>query len=202
MKNMVKNIIFDFGAVLLDWNPHYLYDPYFGSPEKASWFLENICTAAWNTTLDGGKPFAEGVAELSAAHPEWDKEIHMYFDSWKKMMGNQIPGMQELITDLKKKGYGVYGLTNWSAETFYSICDNYPVLSLLDGMVVSGDVKLLKPDPAIYNLLLSKYSLRAEECIFTDDNPANVSGAEAVGIKGIVFKGKEMLEKELSLLLV
>ena len=84
---MIKNIIFDFGAVLVDWNPYYVYDPYFGDHKKAEWFIENICTAAWNKELDGGKPFAQGVAELSAQYPEWAKEIAMYHRDWIKMMG-------------------------------------------------------------------------------------------------------------------
>ncbi|MBR1871951.1 MAG: HAD family phosphatase [Bacteroidales bacterium] len=192
---MLKNIIFDFGAVLVDWNPHYLFDPYFGSREKADWFLANICTTEWNTRMDGGKPFAEGVAELSALHPEWAEEISLYWTGWKQMMGSTIPGMPELVAELRAKGYGLYGLTNWSSETFYQIRDNYPVFGLLDGMVVSGDVHLLKPYPEIYRALLDKYALDPSECVFIDDNPANVAGAETVGIRGIRFTGAADLRR-------
>lgn len=194
---MVRNIIFDFGAVLVDWNPHYVYDPYFGDTAKADWFLANICTAAWNKELDGGKPFAQGVAELSAKYPEWSKEIEMYHRDWIKMMGDAIPGMYELVKELKEKGYGIYGLTNWSDETFYLIDKRYPVFSLLDGMVVSGDVRLLKPDAAIFNCLLGKYGLKAEESIFIDDNAENVEGSIAAGIPAIRFNGAENLREEL-----
>lgn len=192
-RHMIKNIIFDFGAVLVDWNPHYVYDPYFGDVEKASWFLEHICTAAWNKELDGGKPFAQGVAELTARYPEWAKEIALYHHDWKKMMGSAIPGMYELVSDLKKAGYGIYGLTNWSSETFYSIVDDYPVFTLLDGMVVSGDVHLLKPDAAIFHCLLDKYGLKAEESVFIDDNAENVAGAIAAGVEAHRFVGIEEL---------
>ena len=184
---MIKNIIFDFGAVLVDWNPYYVYDPYFGDHEKAEWFITNICTSAWNKELDGGKPFAQGVAELSAQYPEWEKEIAMYHRDWKKMMGGAIPGMYELVADLKKAGYGVYGLTNWAAETFYTIVDDYPVFALLDGMVVSGDVRLLKPDAAIFNCLLDKYGLKADESVFIDDNAENVEGARKAGLEAHRF---------------
>jgi 2-haloacid dehalogenase len=198
---MIRNIIFDFGAVLVDWNPHYVYDPYFGDPEKATWFIENICTAAWNKELDGGKPFSQGVAELSAQYPEWAPEIELYHRNWKKMMGGAIPGMYDLVADLKQAGYGIYGLTNWASETFYTIVNDYPVFSLLDGMVVSGDVRLLKPDAAIFNCLLDKYGLKAEESVFIDDNAENVDGAIAAGLSAIRFTGAAALREELAHLL-
>ena len=198
---MIRNIIFDFGAVLVDWNPHYVYDPYFGDPEKATWFIENICTAAWNKELDGGKPFSQGVAELTAQYPEWAPEIALYQRDWKKMMGGAIPGMYDLVADLKQAGYGIYGLTNWASETFYTIVDDYPVFSLLDGMVVSGDVRLLKPDAAIFNCLLDKYGLKAEESVFIDDNAENVDGAIAAGLSAIRFTGATALREELAHLL-
>ena len=109
---MIKNIIFDYGGVLLDWNPHYLYDPYFGDEEKAEWFLTNICTYEWNAQHDNGKPIAEGVAELIAEHPEWKKEIELYYGDFMKMMGGQIPGMEEYVKELKAKGLRVFGLSN------------------------------------------------------------------------------------------
>lgn len=198
---MIRNIIFDFGAVLVDWNPHYVYDPYFGDPEKATWFIENICTAAWNKELDGGKPFSQGVAELSAQYPEWAPEIELYHRNWKKMMGGAIPGMYDLVADLKQAGYGIYGLTNWASETFYTIVNDYLVFSLLDGMVVSGDVRLLKPDAAIFNCLLDKYGLKAEESVFIDDNAENVDGAIAAGLSAIRFTGAAALREELAHLL-
>ena len=198
---MIKNIIFDFGAVLVDWNPHYLFDDYFGSAEKAQWFLDHICTNDWNRQFDGGKPFAEGLAELTAEHPEWACEIAVYWDQWEKMMGAAIPGMYELVADYKAAGYGVYGLTNWSSETFYRIEKNYPVFALLDGKIVSGDVRMLKPDAAIFHCLLDRYGLRAEESVFIDDTLANVEGARRAGLEGLHFTDAPTLRKELDSLL-
>ena len=198
---MIRNIIFDFGAVLVDWNPHYLFDSYFGDADKATWFLDHICTSEWNRQFDGGKPFAEGIAELKAEHPEWSREIDVYWSDWTKMMGGEIPGMYELITDLKAAGYDVYGLTNWSAETFYRIEKNYPVFTLLDGKIVSGDVKLLKPDAAIFHCLLDRYGLKAEESVFIDDTYPNVEGARAIGLAGLHFKDAPTLRKDLLTLL-
>lgn len=194
---MVKNIVFDFGGVLVDWNPHYLYDSHFGSREKADWFLENICTGRWNIQMDGGKPFAEGCAELSAEYPEWTKEIYMFFDRWIEMMADEIPGMRKLLGELKAAGYGLYGLTNWSAETFCQVRDRYEVFSLLDGMVVSGEEHIVKPDEAIFKRLLDRYGLNAAECIFVDDLQRNVDGAIQAGLQGLLFRGAESLREDL-----
>ena len=191
------NLIFDFGGVLIDWDPHHLYDPYFGDRARAEWFLQNICTMEWNTQMDGGKPFAEGIAELSARFPEWSREIEMFRSQWTKMVGGPIPGMLELVRELKAAGHGVYGLSNWSMETFPLICDDYPVLKLLDGMVVSGNEGVIKPEPAIYQLLLSRYSLQPADYIFIDDNPANVAAAQTLGIRGIRFTSCSNLRTQL-----
>lgn len=193
----MKNIVFDFGGVLVDWNPHHLYDKYFGSREKAEWFLNNICLYSWNLQMDGGKPFAEGVAELQAEHPEWSEAIAIYHTRWIEMMNGEIEGMASVIRRLKMAGYGVYGLTNWSAETFPMIRDTYPVFQEFDGIVVSGEEHLLKPDAAIYKCLLERYALQAEESLFVDDNADNVAGARNVGMKAIQFTSAEELEREL-----
>ena len=198
---MIKNIIFDFGAVLVDWNPRYLFVPYFGDADKAEWFLTEICPYEWNAQCDAGRPIRDITEERVAQFPAWEKEIRMYFDRWVDMMGGPIPGMEALVREYKQRGYGVWGLTNWSAETFPLVRDDYPVFSLLDGYVVSGVEKLLKPDARLYRVLLDRYGLKAEECVFIDDNPANTAGAEAVGIKGIVFQGVEQLRKQLDTLL-
>ena len=191
------NLIFDFGGVLIDWNPHYLYDSYFGDRAKTDWFLANICTMEWNGQVDAGKPMAEATAELVAKFPEWKKEIEMYFGRWIEMIGEAIPGMYELLLELKARGHRLFGLSNWSAETFVQIKEDFPALKLLEGMVVSGYVKCLKPSPEIYQLLLDRYSLKASDCVFIDDNAANVAGAEAVGIRGIRFTGASDLRKQL-----
>ena len=194
---MFKNIVFDFGGVLLDWNPHYLYDPYFGDVEKAEWFLTHICTYEWNAQHDNGKPIAEGTAELIALHPEWKKEIRMYYDEFMKMMGGQIPGMEELVKKRKANGQRVFGLSNWSVETFALVRPVYPVLDLMEDMVISGVEKVMKPDHRIFELALDRFGIKAEETVFIDDNPNNVKAANELGIHGILFQSRERLEKEL-----
>lgn len=195
---MIRNIIFDFGSVLVDWNPERLYGPYFNDDAKMQYFLTEICPHAWNAQADAGRSTAEITEERVAVHPEWEKEIRMYFSQWIKMMGEQIPGMQELVEELKNRGYRLYGLTNWSAETFPLVKDNYPVFRLLDGIVVSGEEKIAKPDPGIFRILLQRYGLKPEECLFIDDNPGNVSTGESLGIRGLIFTSAAALKSRLA----
>ncbi len=195
---MIKNLIFDFGAVLVDWNPRYVYDAWFKEDkEREEYFLTNICNMEWNSEMDSGKPFQTAVEERISLFPEWEPEIRLYKEKWMGMIGGAIPGMYELVKKYKEKGYGIYGLTNWSAETFYKVEPKFPVFQLLDGKIVSGDVKVLKPEARIFKLLMDKYNLKPEECAFIDDNAANVAGAKAVGIQGILFTGASALESEL-----
>lgn len=194
----IKNIVFDFGGVLVDWNPRYLYDKYFGDEQQAQWFLDNICLYSWNLQMDGGKPFAEGVAELQAEHPEWAEAIGIYHTRWVEMMGGEVEGTADVLRRLKAKGYGIYGLTNWSAETFPLIRDTYPVFGEFDGIVVSGEEHLLKPNAAIYHCLLERYNLQPEESIFIDDNADNVAAAKAVGMESVRFADAATLVQQLA----
>lgn len=193
----LKNIIFDFGGVLVDWNPRYLYDKYFGDEERSEWFLNNICLYSWNLQMDGGKPFAEGVSELQALHPEWKEAIAIYHTRWVEMMGGEVEGTADVLRRLKAAGYKIYGLTNWSAETFPMIRDTYPVFSEFDGIVVSGEEHLLKPDAAIYRCLLDRYALAPAESIFIDDNEANVAAALDLGLEAHRFLSAAELERSL-----
>lgn len=198
---MIKNIIFDFGGVLLDWNPRYLYDPYFGDVEKAEWFLTNICTYPWNAQHDAGKPVAEGTAELVAQYPEWEKEIRMYYSEFGKMIGGQVAGMEEYIKELKGRGFRILGLSNWSFETFAMVRPKYPILDLIEERVISGEEKVLKPNAEIYEILLRRFNIKPEESVFIDDNVNNIKGGENVGIQGVIFKDAEQLRTDLEKLL-
>lgn len=194
---MIRNIIFDFGAVLVDWNPKYLYAPYFNDEEKLNYFLETVCPYTWNTTVDAGRDTEEAMSERIALYPEWEKEILMYYRNWIGMMGDHIEGMLDIVKALKDKGYRLYGLSNWSKETFPLIVDNYEVFTYLEGYVVSGFEGVKKPSPEIYQILLDRYQIKAEESIFIDDSPANIEAGEAQGIKGILFTDAESLRAQL-----
>ena len=187
---MIKNVIFDYGNVLIDWNPAYLFLPVFGGDEeKCRFFTDNVCNREWFTRMDRGESMDVCVAELQARYPQYADAVAMFRDRWFEMCNGELPGMFELIQDLKSKGVGVYGLTNWPAETFTEARRRFRTLASIDNYVVSSSVKLAKPEPAIYQLLLSKYNLNPEECVFIDDRKDNVDAAKALGMSDIVYPG-------------
>ena len=198
---MIKHLIFDFGGVLVDWNPRYVFVPWFGDAAKAERFLSEICPYDWNAQVDTGRTTAEVTEERVSQFPEWETEIRMYYGRWIEMLHGEIPGMETLVREFKERGYHIWGLTNWSRELFPLVRNRYPVFDLMDGIVVSGVEKVIKPHPELYHILLERYGLNAAECVFIDDNAANVAGAEAVGIRGIRFEGEKQLRKKLEELL-
>ena len=187
---MIKNVIFDYGNVLVDWNPAYLFLPVFGGDEaECKFFTDNVCNREWFTRMDRGEDMDKCVAELQLQYPQYADAVAMFRDRWFEMCNGEIPGMLELILDLKSKGVGVYGLTNWPAETFTEARRRFKTLANIDRYVVSSAVKLAKPDPAIYKLLISKYGLKPDECVFIDDRKDNEDAAIRLGMSGIVYPG-------------
>lgn len=197
----IKNIVFDFGGVLLDWNPRYLYKDYFKDEKEMEYFLSEICNSEWNVQQDAGRPFAEAVKLLQAQYPQYSEAIRMYDEYWYKMLKCEFPESIALLKELKSSGYGIYGLTNWSAEKIGYAFSNYDFFGLFDGIVVSGDEKVAKPDPKIYRILLERYGLVPGECVFLDDNADNVKAAEALGINAIRFDNIENVKQNLAKLL-
>lgn len=194
---MIRNLIFDFGGVLIDWNPRYLYASYFQSKEEMELFLRRVGFDQWNAKLDGGYPLNQGVTELCRKFPEYDEPIHLFRDEWEKTVKGPMPGMSGLLDRLKANGYKLFGLTNWSNETFPIARRKYPLFERLDGIVVSGAEKICKPDPRIYHILLDRYQLSAAETLFIDDTQANIDAACKIGFSVIHFSGYDALLKEL-----
>ena len=193
-----KTVIFDFGGVLIDWNPRYLYRSFFKAEAEMEWFLDNICTSEWNLRIDCGKSFADSVNELSQIFPEWVHEIEAFHSGWEKMLGGEIKDSVQILKEIQSLGYKVYGLTNWSAETFPVALNRFDFLQTLDGIVVSGAEKLVKPNPAIFHVLLRRYNLNPNNCIFIDDNIHNVNVASSLGFDAILFSGAPQLRKVLA----
>ena len=195
----MRNIIFDFGNVLVEWHPERVYGEYFGDEAKAWWFLRHVADLDWRQRIDAGESQDACIAELKARQPEYAEAIELYRSHWREMLTGEMPGMRELLIELRVKGYGIYGLTNWSMETFPAARERFGILQLIDRYVVSGAEGLVKPGPRLFRVLLNRYGLKAEECIFVDDNPDNVAAARALGMEGIVFHGAEDLRKQLKL---
>lgn len=193
-----SNIVFDLGAVLIDWNPRYLYNKIFPTAAEIDFFLANICTSAWNEEQDAGRSLQEGTELLITQFPEHEGNIRAFYGRWKEMLGGPIEETVDILRELKESNqYKLYALTNWSNETFPLALLNYPFLQWFDGIVVSGKERIRKPDAAFYNLLLDRYALDPAATIFIDDNQRNIAGAEACGIDGILFTSASQLKTTL-----
>ena len=196
-KFVIRNIVFDFGGVLVDWNPEYLFRGVFRNRTEMDHFLENVYTSDWNEQQDAGRPLSEAIRVLQAKHPEYHEEIRLYYEKWTTMLGGPIEESVALLEPLKA-GYRLFGLTNWSAETFPIARDMYPFFELFDGIVISGEEKLKKPDERIYRVLLERYGLDAAECLFIDDRSVNVQAASDLGFQAIHLEDRGTLEAELA----
>ena len=193
-------VVFDIGGVLIDWNPAYLYRKLLPNEAAVSAFLGEVCTSAWNEQFDAGVPFADGIADLAGRHPDHAALIEAYWLRWHEMLGGEVPGTAGVLGRLKDAGVPVHAISNWSAETFPRAKEIYPFLGAFDVLVVSGTEKLVKPDAAIFRRFLERAGVRAEECIFIDDNAANIAAAAALGFHTEHFSTAEALEARLAAL--
>lgn len=194
---MKKNIIFDFGAVLIDWNPDRVYLPYFKSHEKMQAFYQETEIHSVNKELDRGMPFDVALKHLSMTFPHHHEAIKLWKTNWHKMISGPIDESISLLKKLNNNNYPLYGLTNWSAETFPFVYYTYDFFHYFEDIVVSGREKTIKPEEKIYQICLNRNNLYSQDCIFIDDNAQNVETAEKLGMKGIVYLNSQQLSSEL-----
>ena len=198
MTHTIHAILFDFGNVLLEWNPRHVYRHYFPDDEAAmEHFLHEVNFMEWNAQQDKGRSFAEGVAELSREFPHYANLIQAYHDNWSESIGDPVAGTVEIMKRLKEAGYPVYGLSNWSSETFPMVRNKFIFFDLLDDIVISGEVGQIKPEPEIYEIALERIGRPANECLFIDDSLANIEQARKMGFAVVHFQSPEQLETEL-----
>ena len=194
----INTIIFDLGAVLIDWNQRHLYRKIFKTDEEMEWFLANVCTSEWNEEQDAGRPFAEAVDIQTKLYPQFGAEIEAFWKRWPEMIAGPIEGTVKIFEDLKKKNqYKFYALTNWSAETFPVALERFEFFKWFDGLVVSGEERTRKPFPEFYHRLLERYQVNPVQALFIDDNIRNVEAAQKLGINSIQFHHSDQLKSEL-----
>ncbi len=191
------NVAFDLGMVLIEWDPRHLYRKVFADDAKMEWFLANVCHGEWNLEQDRGRSFDDAVAEATSRHPDFKTEIALYRDRWMEMVPGAIEGSVAILEELHGKGVPLYAITNWNGDTFRATRDRFAFLKRFRDIVVSGDAKILKPDPAIFDLLCTRNSLDPAQCLFIDDSMKNVKGAEAVGWLAHHFTSPEKLRSAL-----
>jgi 2-haloacid dehalogenase len=191
------NVVFDIGNVLIHWDPRVLYRTIFKSEDEVEWFLDHVCTHEWNLEQDRGRSFEDAIAEATARHPKHADAIAAYHLRWTETIIGPIAGTVAILEEFKTRGTPLYAITNWHQDKFRETRARFPFLGHFRDIVVSGDERLIKPDPAIYRLLLDRNGLQAGDCLFIDDSPKNVAGAEAVGMKAHHFTSPEGLRAHL-----
>jgi 2-haloacid dehalogenase len=192
----ITTLIFDFGGVLVDWNPRYLYRREFENDAAMEAFLAHIGWEAWNLQQDKGRSLAEATELLERQFPEYRSKIQLFYGQWGRMLKGEIPENVALLQELKQK-YKLYGLTNWSAETFPIALERFSFFKLFDGIVVSGEEKLVKPDEKLFRVILERYHLDVKSSLFIDDNQKNIDTANGMGFSTIHVTAQTDLGHEL-----
>jgi len=202
MKNNIDTIIFDLGGVLVDWKPEYVYRKIFNDDEeKVQWFLNTVCTSEWNMQQDAGRTIKEAEKIKIDEFPEYKDLITLYYKEWSNMFSGPIKENVELFKKLKSSGnYKIYALTNWSAEKWDKALELFPFFKEFDGVVVSGQEKIVKPSEKIYKIILNKFQINPDKAVFIDDNFKNSEAAKKLGIHGIHYKTHNDLINHLQLL--
>lgn len=185
-----KAVVFDIGRVLIHWDPDGFYDRVLG-PEARARMMAEVPLAETNLSIDAGKPWKETIHALAEAHPAWAAPIRHWHDRWIEMASPRIDHSVRLLRALRARGVPVYALTNFGRESFAYARTHYDFFDEFDGAVVSGEHRVIKPDPAIYALLEDLAGLSGPDLIFTDDNPDNVRAASARGWKAHLFEGPQ-----------
>jgi 2-haloacid dehalogenase len=193
----IRAAIFDLGGVLIDWNPRYLYRSLFDDEAAMEDFLATVATAEWNRAQDAGRPWADAVAELATRHPDQRELIEAWWKRWPETLGDAIEPTVAVLADLRRRGVHLFALSNWSGETFPLARPRYPFLDWFDGIVISGNERLAKPDRRIFEVLLDRYGLVPGETLFVDDQLENVEAAARLGIRAIRYVDPARLRSDL-----
>ena len=198
MREPPAAVVLDLGNVLIAWDPRLAVAAGVGEAETELFFAaEDFDFMAWNHHQDSGRGWAEAVAEVRETHPRWAAHAAAYLDHFPASLA-EMPATAEVVRDLHAAGVRLIGLTNWSDELYYPYAaERFAVLRLLDDVVVSGEVKVAKPDPRAYEIAAERAGVPLEGLVFVDDNPPNVAAAAALGMDAILFTGAAALRTEL-----
>jgi len=190
--------LFDLGGVFFDWDPHHFFKNIFDTVDERKYFLTEVCSDEWNIKQDAGRAIEEAESELIPKFPHYEKEIKMYYKNHRKMIRGTFESSIKVLKKIKKQNYECYVLSNWSAETFVGMTDDFPFLQLFDGLLISGEDKLMKPDPAIYELAINRFNLIPKETVFVDDKLENVEAAHNLLLNTIYLKDPKCIELEIN----
>ena len=194
---MIKNLIFDFGKVLVDYDFEAFFRRYITDEERCRAFTPILHNEEVQRMFDREEhSFDEIIEEIICQHREFEEEIRYFATHYPEIVTNEVEGMRDLLTRLKGEGYGLYGLTNWCSKVYLTMAQ-FEIFDLLDGYIISSEEKVIKPEEEIYQRLFNRFNLKPEECLFADDRAENIEGGRRVGMEGIVFTDARQYEREL-----
>jgi len=186
----VRDVVFDLGMVLVDWNPRYLFVRHLGMTEaEAEHFLAEICSPAWHLELDRGRPFAHGVELLLEAFPEHRKRIESYAQGWPRMFAGPIDSTVAQLHALRDRGVRVHALSNYPPQQIRFLYERFEFMPVFHSVLISGLLQIVKPDQEVFRRLLA--TIGAPTCVFIDDRIENITAAQAAGIEAIHFTREE-----------
>lgn len=194
----MKNIVFDLGKVLIDWQPELAFRDHFADPADIAPWMQRVDFDGWNRLQDGGRSLGDGLAAARAQFGDDAAPLETYVQHFPRTITRPMPGTWELIELLDASEIPLFAITNWSADNWPAAMAQYPRLgTIFRDIVVSGQVGMLKPDAGIYELLMNRNGLQARDCLFIDDSVENVQGAAEIGMKAIRFTSAEDLSERL-----
>jgi HAD superfamily hydrolase (TIGR01509 family) len=194
-----RDIVFDVGGVLLDWDPRHLYRKVFDDAEAMERFLAEVCTWEWHHRHDAGVPFAESIPALTERFPHEAERIAMWETRYGEMILDEIPGTADVVRDLHARGDRLLVLSNMPSEVWTPLTERFDWFGLFDGWVVSGDERVVKPDPTIYRILVERFAVDPASSVFVDDRIENVDAAAALGFDVVHFTDAADLRARLHL---
>jgi 2-haloacid dehalogenase len=189
--------MFDLGGVLIDWNPRLLYRKVFAREAEMEHFLAEVCHGQWNWEIDAGKPFEQAIRERQGEVPEYKEQIGLWFTRWEEMLGDELPGTVAVLRELKAQDVPLFALTNWYRETFPRAKARFDFLGWFRDILVSGEERVAKPDPAIFHLATRRFGLVPAETVYIDDHRPNIDSALKLGFDAIHFTGAPALRQAL-----
>ena len=189
--------MFDIGGVLIDWDPRHLYRKIFVSEEEVDDFLSTVATPEWHSEQDRGRTMEEATAQLLSQHPQYGPEIEAFYGRWDEMFDGPIEDSVAVLRQVRERGHPLYAITNWSAETFPRARKRWVFLGWFDDIVVSGEVRAIKPEREIYDVLVERTGLDPATTVFIDDREPNIQAAENLGFIALKFEDAAKLRKDL-----
>ncbi len=181
-------VVFDLGAVLIDWNPRYVYRRFTSDETRIEYFLKNVATGEWNSRMDAGELFQAAIDERAREFPEWKEWLQAWRDHWPTMLHGPISETVQVFEEVvaqRRQGRlkGVLALSNWEANTFKIARARFPFLENFDARLISGEEKMIKPDPRFFRLLMERHGVVPERAIFIDDVDKNIEAATKLGFQ-------------------